>query len=55
MDAPLANPAWKLSRMPAADPTMAIAFYTHSIASGETYKFEEQGEKIEAAKKIERI
>jgi tetratricopeptide (TPR) repeat protein len=36
------------------DPQMAIAFYNHSVASGETYKFEEQGRQLEQAKKIDR-
>ena len=33
---------------------MAIAFYNHSIASGETYKFDEQAKKLDQAKKIDR-
>jgi tetratricopeptide (TPR) repeat protein len=36
------------------DPAMAIAFYNNSVASGETYKFDEQGQKLEQAKKIDR-
>jgi tetratricopeptide (TPR) repeat protein len=36
------------------DPSMAIAFYNNSVASGETYKFDEQGQKLEQAKKIDR-
>jgi tetratricopeptide (TPR) repeat protein len=36
------------------DPKMAIAFYNNSVASGETYKFDEQGQKIEQAKKMDR-
>ncbi len=36
------------------DPTMAIAFYNDSVASGETYKFQEQGQKLEQAKKADR-
>lgn len=33
------------------DPNMAIAFYNDSVANGETYKFQEQGQKLEQAKK----
>jgi tetratricopeptide (TPR) repeat protein len=36
------------------DPSLAIAFYNHAVASGETYKFDEQGQKIEQAKKADR-
>lgn len=36
------------------DTKLAIAFYNDSVASGETYKFEEQGQKLEQAKKIDR-
>lgn len=36
------------------DPRLAIAFYNHSVASGETYKFDEQGQMLEQAKKIDR-
>ncbi len=36
------------------DPRLAIAFYNNSVASGETYKFDEQGKQLEQAKKIER-
>jgi tetratricopeptide (TPR) repeat protein len=36
------------------DPRMAIAFYNHSIASGETYKFDEQAQKLDQAKRIDR-
>jgi len=36
------------------DPAMAIAFYNDSVASGETYKFQEQGQKLEQAKKANR-
>ncbi len=36
------------------DPAMAIAFYNNSVASGETYRFDEQGQKLEQAKKIDR-
>jgi tetratricopeptide (TPR) repeat protein len=34
------------------DPQMAIAFYNDSVASGETYRFDQQGQKLEQAKKI---
>ncbi len=36
------------------DPRMAIAFYNSSIANGETYRFDQQGQKLEQAKKIDR-
>lgn len=36
------------------DPNLAIAFYNDSVASGETYKFDEQGQKLGAAKNIDR-
>jgi tetratricopeptide (TPR) repeat protein len=36
------------------DAKLAIAYYNHSVAAGETYKFDEQGQKIEAAKKLDR-
>ncbi len=36
------------------DPQMAIAFYNDSVASGETYRFNQQGEKLEQAKNIDR-
>jgi tetratricopeptide (TPR) repeat protein len=36
------------------DPNVAIAFYNHSVASGEQYRFDEQGQKLEQAKKIDR-
>jgi tetratricopeptide (TPR) repeat protein len=36
------------------DPKLAIAYYNHSVAAGETYKFDEQGQKIEQAKKLDR-
>lgn len=32
------------------DPDMAIAYYNHSVASGELYKFDIQGQKLEQAK-----
>jgi len=36
------------------DPHLAIAFYNHSIVSGETYKFDEQAQRLDQAKKIDR-
>lgn len=36
------------------DPRMAIAFYNDSVASGETYRFDQQGQKLEQAKLIDR-
>ncbi|HEU4521848.1 MAG TPA: hypothetical protein VFT12_07590 [Thermoanaerobaculia bacterium] len=36
------------------DPRLAIAFYNSSVASGETYRFDQQGQKLEQAKKIDR-
>ncbi|HSP16014.1 MAG TPA: tetratricopeptide repeat protein [Thermoanaerobaculia bacterium] len=36
------------------DPNMAIAFYNDSVASGEMYRFDEQGQKLEHAKKIDK-
>lgn len=35
------------------DANMAIAFYNDSVASGEMYRFDEQGQKLEHAKKID--
>ncbi|MBV9494965.1 MAG: tetratricopeptide repeat protein [Acidobacteria bacterium] len=35
------------------DPDLAIAYYNNSVASGETYKFDDQGQMIERAKKID--
>jgi tetratricopeptide (TPR) repeat protein len=35
------------------DPNMAIAFYNSSVASGETYRFDQQGQKLEQAKQID--
>lgn len=32
------------------DPDMAVAYYNHSVASGELYKFDIQGQKLEQAK-----
>ena len=34
------------------DSRLAIAFYNHSLASGETYRFDEQGKMIEQAKRV---
>jgi tetratricopeptide (TPR) repeat protein len=36
------------------DGNMAIAFYNDSVASGEMYRFDEQGQKLEHAKKIDK-
>jgi len=36
------------------DPRLAIAFYNHSIASGELYKFEEQAAQLDQARRIDR-
>ncbi|HEY3056827.1 MAG TPA: tetratricopeptide repeat protein [Thermoanaerobaculia bacterium] len=36
------------------DANMAIAFYNDSVASGEMYRFDEQGAKLEHAKKIDK-
>jgi len=35
------------------DPHLAIAFYNHSIASGEAYKFNEQAKRLDQAKRID--
>jgi tetratricopeptide (TPR) repeat protein len=35
------------------DPKLAIAFYNHSLASGEVYRFDEQGRMIEQAKRLD--
>lgn len=37
------------------DPGLAIAHYNHSLASGEIYKYEEQGRELEQAKKKDRF
>ena len=37
-----------------ADPKMAIAFYNSSVASGETYKFNEQAQMLERARAADR-
>ena len=42
------------SRAEELDPHLAMAFYDHSIADGETYKFDEQAQKLEQAKRIDR-
>lgn len=36
------------------DSKLAIAFYNHAVASGETYKFDEQAQKLDQAKRIDR-
>jgi len=36
------------------DPSLAIAFYNHSVASGETYKYDEQAQMQDQAKRIDR-
>ena len=36
------------------DHNLAIAFYNHSIASGELYKFDEQAQRLDQAKRIDR-
>ncbi len=36
------------------DANMAIAYYNDSVASGELYRFDEQGQKLEHAKKIDK-
>ena len=38
----------------AADPKLASAFYNHSVASGETYKFDQQAQMLESARKANR-
>lgn len=35
------------------DPKLAIAFYDDSVANGEMYKFDVQGQKLEAAKRLD--
>lgn len=37
-----------------ADPSMAIAYYNHSVAAGELYQFDRQGEKLEQAQAQDR-
>jgi tetratricopeptide (TPR) repeat protein len=37
----------------AADETLAIAYYNHSVASGETYKFDQQTRMLENARKAD--
>ena len=37
------------------DPNMAIAYYNDSVASGELYRFDEQGQKLEHAKEIDKV
>jgi len=36
-----------------ADPDLALAFYNHSVASGETYKFDQQTSMLEKARKAD--
>lgn len=36
-----------------ADPDLAIAYYNHSVASGETYKFDQQSTMLEKARKAD--
>ncbi|HUP46047.1 MAG TPA: tetratricopeptide repeat protein [Thermoanaerobaculia bacterium] len=35
------------------DPTMAIAYYNSSVANGELYRFDQQGQKLEQAKRVD--
>jgi tetratricopeptide (TPR) repeat protein len=42
------------SKAETLDPHLAIAFYNHSVASGETYKFDDQARMLDQAKKIDR-
>lgn len=37
-----------------SDPTMTIAFYNQSVAAGELYRFDIQGQKLEEAKRVNR-
>ena len=37
----------------AADPDLALAFYNHSVASGETYKFDQQASMLDKARKAD--
>jgi hypothetical protein len=37
-----------------ADPKLALAFYNHSVASGETYKFDQQTQMLDSARKLNR-
>jgi tetratricopeptide (TPR) repeat protein len=37
-----------------ADPKLAEAFYNHSVASGDTYKFDQQAQMLESARKANR-
>src|SRR5258708_5498489 len=36
------------------DPRLAIAFYNHSVASGELYKFEDQAAQLDQARRLDR-
>lgn len=44
----------KYSRAAEIDPAMAIAHYNHSVASGELYRFDEQGQQLEQARRRDR-
>jgi tetratricopeptide (TPR) repeat protein len=37
-----------------ADPNLAIAYYNHAVASGETYKFDQQAAMLEKARRADR-
>jgi tetratricopeptide (TPR) repeat protein len=37
-----------------ADPKLAIAFYNHSVAAGETYKFDQQAQMLDKARQADR-
>lgn len=37
-----------------ADPNLATAFYNHSVAAGETYKFDQQAQMLDRARQIDR-
>lgn len=42
------------SRAEELDSHLAIAFYNHAVASGEMYKFDDQAQKLDQAKRIDR-
>lgn len=44
----------RYERAAAIDPTLAIAPYNHSVAAGELYRFDEQGQKLEEARRRNR-
>ncbi len=50
----LASAITEYQRAEQLDPHLAIAFYNHSIASGEFYKFDEQAQRLDQAKRIDR-